>query len=199
MDEPIKPRPRKKRDRARTESDLFDAVERLLERDGVLAGVNLNEVAAEANVNRGQIYQLFGSRQELLRAALAHRISGLATQFPGHWDVPFAERRRRLMQASLSGKWMAFMTMLALDGDEQLSIFSELDQMTSALQRDKAYGALPPDVDAEALQVLTAATIAGYAIFREVVARDIGVPLSELDQRVTAAYDYLLDRVTARD
>ncbi|GAB2520522.1 TetR/AcrR family transcriptional regulator [Nocardia heshunensis] len=199
MDEPSQPRPRKKRDRARTESDLFDAVERLLVRDGVLAGVNLNEVAAEANVNRGQIYQLFGSRQELLRAALAHRLSGLATEFPGHWDVPFIERRRRLMQAALSGKWMAFMAMLALDGDDQLSIFSEPDEMTAALQRDKAYGALPPDVDAEALHVLTAATIAGYSIFREVVARDIGIPLDELDQRVVAAYDYLLTRVTTTD
>ncbi|MFB7717084.1 MULTISPECIES: TetR/AcrR family transcriptional regulator [unclassified Nocardia] len=199
MDEPTTPRPRKKRDRARTESDLFDAVERLLERDGILAGLNLNEVAAEANVNRGQIYQLFGSRQELLRAALADRLAGLASQSPDHWNVPFAERRRRLMQASLSGKWMAFMAMLALDGDEQLSIFSEPDEMTAALQRDKAYGALPPDVDAEALHVLTAATVAGYAIFRRVVASDIGVPLAELDERVVAAYDYLLSRVTEKD
>ncbi|MFE3193243.1 TetR/AcrR family transcriptional regulator [Nocardia sp. NPDC059240] len=199
MEEPIKPRPRKKRDRARTEADLFDAVERLLERDGVLAGLNLNEVAAEANVNRGQIYQLFGNRQELLRAALAHRFSALGTLSPDHWDVPFAERRRRLLQAALTGKWVAFMALLALDGDDKLSIFSEPDEMTAALQRDKAYGALPPDVDAEALHVLTAATITGYAIFREVVARDIGVPLDELDQRVVAAYDYLLSRVTSTE
>ncbi|UGT42583.1 TetR/AcrR family transcriptional regulator [Nocardia yamanashiensis] len=197
MEESNRPRPRKKRDRARTESDLFDAVERLLERDGVLAGLNLNEVAAEANVNRGQIYQLFGSRQELLRAALAQRLSGLAAQFPGHWDVPFAERRRRLLQAALSGKWMAFMAMLALDGDEQLSIFDQPAEMDAALQRDKAYGALPPDVDAAALHVLTAATVAGYVIFREVVARDVGLPVAELDQRVSTAFDYLLDRITS--
>lgn len=199
MEDPSRPRPRKKRDRARTESDLFDAVERLLERDGVLAGLNLNEVAAEANVNRGQIYQLFGSRQELLRAALADRFGQLAPLSPDHWNVPFAERRRRLLQAALTGKWMAFMALLALDGDEKLSIFSEPEEMTAALQRDKAYGALPPEVDAEALHVLTASAISGYAIFREVVARDIGVPLDELDRRVTAAYDYLLDRVTTDD
>ncbi|MGW4247759.1 hypothetical protein [Nocardia sp. NPDC004722] len=91
------------------------------------------------------------------------------------------------------------MAMLALDGDDQLSIFSEPNEMTAALQRDKAYGALPPEVHAEALHVLTAATIAGYAIFREVVARDIDIPLDELDQRAVAAYDYLLPRVTTAD
>ncbi|MGW4243318.1 TetR/AcrR family transcriptional regulator [Nocardia sp. NPDC004722] len=199
MDEPTTPRPRKKRDRARTESDLFDAVERLLERDGMLAGLNLNEVAAEANVNRGQIYQLFGSRQELLRAALAHRLTGLATEFPGHWDLPFAERRRRLMRAALSGKWMAFMTMLALDGDTQLSIFTDPEDMNAALGRDKAYGALPAEVDAVALNVLTAATVAGYAVFRDTVARDLDVPVAELDERIVAAYDYLLERIAQPD
>ncbi|KAA8883844.1 TetR/AcrR family transcriptional regulator [Nocardia colli] len=199
MDDPTTPRSRKPRDRARTESDLFDAVERLLERDGVLAGLNLNEVAAEAKVNRGQIYQMYGSRQELLRATMTHRFTELAPQFPGHWDLPFIERRRRLMQAALTGKWMSFAALLALDGDDKLALFTEPDEQRAALQRDKAYGALPEEVDAEALNVLTAATVAGYVIFRDMVARDIGVPVAELDERITAAYEYLLERVTKND
>ena len=38
-----------------------------IERDGVLAGLNLQEVADEAGVNRGLVYRYFGSRRELLR------------------------------------------------------------------------------------------------------------------------------------
>ncbi|MGX1778821.1 TetR/AcrR family transcriptional regulator [Nocardia brasiliensis] len=199
MDDPSASRSRKRRDRARTESDLFDAVERLLERDGVLAGLNLNEVAAEANVNRGQIYQMFGSRQELLRATMNHRAMELAQQFPGHWDLPFIERRRRLLQAALAGKWMSYAALLALDGDDKLALFTEPDEQRAALQRDKAYGALPEDVDAEALHLLTAATIAGYVIFRDMVARDLDLPVDQLDERITAAFDYLLERVTKSD
>ncbi|MGW4846816.1 TetR/AcrR family transcriptional regulator [Nocardia brasiliensis] len=199
MDDPTTPRARKRRDRARTESDLFDAVERLLKRDGVLAGLNLNEVAAEANVNRGQIYQMFGSRQELLRATMSHRLLALAPQFPGHWNLPFTERRRRLLRAALTGKWMSFAALLALDGDDKLALFTEPDEQNAALERDKAYGALPAEVDAEALHVLTAATVAGYVIFRDMIARDLDVSVDALDERITAAYDYLLERISKTD
>lgn len=57
-------------DRAATEAALEEAALRSLERDGVLAGLNLREVAAEAGVNRGLVYRYFGSPRELLRAAL---------------------------------------------------------------------------------------------------------------------------------
>ncbi|MGX1776764.1 TetR/AcrR family transcriptional regulator [Nocardia brasiliensis] len=196
MDEPTTPPARKRRDRARTESDLFDAVERLLERDGVLAGLNLNEVAAEAGVNRAQIYQMFGSRQELLRATMMQRFAELVPQFPGHWDLPFIERRRRFLQAALTGTWLPFAVLLALDGDDKLTLFPEPDEPRAALQRDRAYGVLPENVDAEALHLLTAAAASGYVIFRETAARDLGVPVAELDERITAAYEYLLERVT---
>jgi len=39
-----------------------------LNRDGVLAGLNLREVAAEAGINRGLGHHYFGSRRDLLRA-----------------------------------------------------------------------------------------------------------------------------------
>ncbi|MGW4843204.1 TetR/AcrR family transcriptional regulator [Nocardia brasiliensis] len=199
MDDPNTARSRKRRDRARTESDLFDAVERLLERDGVLAGLNLNEVAAEAGVNRAQIYQMFGSRQELLRATMIQRFTELVPLFPEHWELPFIERRRRFLRAVLTGPWLPFAVLLAMDGDETLTLFPEPEKQRAALQRDKAYGALPEHVDAEALHMLTAAAAAGYAIFREAAARDFDIPVAELDVRISAAYDYLLERVTATE
>src|SRR5690606_36581152 len=65
-----RPRPTRPPDRAATEAALEQAALRLLERNGVLAGLNLREVADEAGVNRGLVYHYFGSRRDLLRAAL---------------------------------------------------------------------------------------------------------------------------------
>ena len=45
-----------KQNRAETERRLIDAALDLIRRNGVLAGLNLREVAAGAGVNRGNIY-----------------------------------------------------------------------------------------------------------------------------------------------
>lgn len=56
--------------RPATEAALQRAVIDLLERHGVLVGLNLPEVADEAGANRGLVYHYFGSRRDLLPAAL---------------------------------------------------------------------------------------------------------------------------------
>ena len=61
---------KKKRSRAETEQKLIEVALKLLRDKGILAGLNLREVADGAGVNRGNIYHYFGSRQELLRAAI---------------------------------------------------------------------------------------------------------------------------------
>ncbi|HAM48545.1 MAG TPA: TetR family transcriptional regulator, partial [Alphaproteobacteria bacterium] len=48
-------------DRGASEAALEAAALRLLRRHGVLAGLNLREVADEAGVNRGLVYHYFGS------------------------------------------------------------------------------------------------------------------------------------------
>ena len=48
--------------RPATEAALQTAALDLLERNGVLAGLNLREVADEAGVNRGLVYHYFGTR-----------------------------------------------------------------------------------------------------------------------------------------
>lgn len=85
-----------------TENELIDAVLRLLQRDGVLAGVTLREVAKEAGVNHGQIYHYFGTRRGLLRAAIARMLEENRPVPEEHWDRPFADRRRAMWQIALS-------------------------------------------------------------------------------------------------
>src|SRR5262245_36628667 len=75
-------------DRAATEQALQKAALALLERNGVLAGLNLREVAEEAGVNRGLVYHYFGSRRALLRAALRSDIHERIGDFEPGWACP---------------------------------------------------------------------------------------------------------------
>ena len=66
-----------KRSRAETERRLIDVALEQIRDKGVLAGLNLREVAEGAGVNRGNIYHYFGSRQELLRAAINRQFGAI--------------------------------------------------------------------------------------------------------------------------
>jgi AcrR family transcriptional regulator len=61
-----------------TAQTLERAARELLERDGVLGGLNLREVADHAGVNRGLVYHCFGSRRDLLRRRRASPVSRCA-------------------------------------------------------------------------------------------------------------------------
>ena len=85
------------RNRAETEQRLIDVAIDLIRQNGVLAGLNLREVADGAGVNRGNIYHYFGSRRELLRAAIARRFEAMAKVLDTRKKprTPFVERRLR--------------------------------------------------------------------------------------------------------
>ncbi|MFJ6513036.1 helix-turn-helix domain-containing protein [Streptomyces sp. NPDC091405] len=180
---------RRRRTREETEADLLAAARRLLERDGVLAGVNLREVAAEAGVNHGQIYQYFGTRQALLRAAAADLVDRQTADRDNHWDRPFSERRLAMLHHRLAEPELVKLeALLALDGDDTFSPFPRFSQTRQSLERDKAEGSLPEDADEVAAHVMTAAAQMGYAIFRKAYARDTGIPVEELDERAVHAF-----------
>jgi len=196
MSETGRPR-RRRRSRQETEADLLAAARRLLQRDGVLAGVNLREVATEAGVNHGQIYQYFGSRQALLRASVADLMERQSAGHDAHWEQPFAERRAEMFRHRLAEPELVKLeALLALDGDSEFSALPRLDQTRRSLERDQAEGALPAAGDALAAHVMTAAAQMGYIIFREVYARDTGIPLDELDERAQDVYARMISGIT---
>ncbi|MDA3646889.1 TetR/AcrR family transcriptional regulator [Saccharopolyspora indica] len=187
-----KPR-RRRRSREETESDLLDAALRIMRRDGLLEGVALRDVAAEAGVNHGQIYQYFGSRQALLRAAITRLLQRSALDRDTHWEQPFAQRRTAMWRWALQQPDLPKLeALLALEGDDQLVLFPELERTRQALDRDRATGALPRDSDADVVHAMTAATYMGYCIFREAIARELGLELGELDARAGAVYERLV-------
>ena len=108
------------RDREGTEESLRAAAVALLRRGGVLAGLNLRQVADEAGVNRGLVYQYFGSRRALLRSALFHRSRPNAEDAVDAAGLPLRERLARLFWTSLRNpEPVRLATLLVLDGDDR--------------------------------------------------------------------------------
>ncbi|HET6953750.1 MAG TPA: TetR/AcrR family transcriptional regulator [Acidimicrobiales bacterium] len=179
------PRKLRQPDRSATESALQNAALALLERNGVLSGLNLREVAAEAGVNRGLVYHYFGSRRDLLRAALRSDVHKRVGDFkPGmHLQAParyagflrtFLRHRRAVVLAAL----------LTLDGDTVVRMVPDPQGARLRLARDVEERILDPDLDTEAAHVSLAALVYGYIVFRERFAAEIGTEADDLDERV---------------
>jgi AcrR family transcriptional regulator len=187
-------RRRRSRDRARTEAELLEATFDLLQRDGIFAGLNLQEVADRAGVNRGQIYQYFGDRRSLLRSAVAYRAREWAERAKHHWEASFVRRRRAMFREALSNPATTLVeALLAIDGDPDYHALPEIERTKAALDRDQRSGDLPADCDALAMHAFMVAAYKGYLIFRESLARDLGVSVDELDARVLAVNDQVLE------
>lgn len=182
--------------RLATERHILEAARALVERDGVLSGLNLQEVAAEAGINRALIYQYFGSRQGLLRAALAGLSWDSSTVFHEDRALAFAERRRRVFDEAIAHRaFLKLETLVALDGGD-VDPFPALEATIEDLRRDQEDGALPADVDAVMAHVMTAATYLGYAAYREVFARRLGTSTEELDARAGDMFARMLAGIT---
>jgi AcrR family transcriptional regulator len=171
-------------DREATEEALRTAAIELLHKEGVLSGLNLREVADAAGVNRGLVYQYFGSRRALLRSALLHHAKRNAADAESASRLPLRERMARLLRGNVRlPEAIRLTTLLVLDGDDRPRILPNRGRGRDTLAGDAARGELPsPDVDA--MHAALASTIYGYTLFREHLAREIGVPVRELDERM---------------
>lgn len=186
-------RGRRPRNRVQTEAELLEAAWEILQRDGVLGGVNLMQVAEHADVNRALIYRYFGSREALLQAALRSRNENTAAEFEQGRQLPFAERRvhawKQVMRDPTYGHVLAH---LALSDDTEFHVMPFIDQTRQALEQDHRTGALPDSVDGPAAHAVTVATYLGYSVFREVLARELDVDADELDQRAAVVFEQMM-------
>ena len=179
-------------DRARTEQALEDAALALLEREGVLAGLNLQKVADEAGVNRGLVYHYFGSRRDLLRKALRRNALAWGAHIGTFLELSPRERARTFMRAMIQYPRTAkLVLLLAIDGDRT---FRMVDARPSGA-RDDSNSGYPPGVDVEALNTIVASFVFAYAVRRTTFAREQGVPVKELDARVEETLVQLIDRL----
>ena len=174
-----------RRNRAGTERRLIDVALDLIRRNGVLAGLNLREVAEGAGVNRGNIYHYFGSRRELLRAAIARLFEAVAEALSAdRRGLPFVERRLRAFRSTDTIHDSRLRALLVIDGDDTVDPMPRYEEMLSSLRQDVIDGDIDRAHDLEALQVALSALIRGYRIFREPYAKRIGTEADDLDERV---------------
>mgnify|MGYP000919676378 FL=1 len=178
-----------KRSRADTEQRLIDVALELIRGNGVLAGLNLRQVADGAGVNRGNIYHYFGSRQELLRAAINRQFAALVDALKKgktQAQAGFVTRRLRGFQTNVGNDTNDSMlrALLVLDGDDTVDPIPLYEMQLSQLRQDVIDGDIDRGHDLDALQVAISAFFRGYRIFRLPYARRVGIDPNELDDRV---------------
>ncbi|MFC4909400.1 TetR/AcrR family transcriptional regulator [Actinomadura gamaensis] len=172
------------RDRGATEDALRAAAIARLRAGGVLAGLNLREVADEAGVNRGLVYQYFGSRRALLRSALRGEARRNAADAAAASAGPMPERLARLLASNIDApEAIRLVTLLVLDGDDRPRILPNRGAGRAALAADAERGDLAT-TDVDAAHAALASVIYGYTLFREHLAREMNVPVDELDERM---------------
>jgi AcrR family transcriptional regulator len=163
---------------------------RLLQRDGVLAGLNLCEVAREAGVTPANVYHHFGSRRSLLRAAIGARIPPAA---PDDHDPPAEERWTDRIMSGFDFVWanpeLCLFALLAVDGDDEFPLDPHLKVSRVVFERDARAGRLRADVDPESVHITMAASIFGLVLFREAAARQIGISMEEFQRRARAVFE----------
>jgi hypothetical protein len=147
---------------------LATAAVDLLDEQGILAGMNLRKVAERAGVHRGLVYHYFGSRRELLLAALRMYLpsAGPVTSDGG---VP----GDRLYAAGVRDDHsVRLMALLALDGDDSYEPFGQIVGRQAPATR----------------QMAGACLALGHAIYRQPFAHEMRIPLKQWDRRVFAAW-----------
>jgi AcrR family transcriptional regulator len=183
-------------DRLATESALQRAALLLLERNGILAGLNLRQVAEEAGVNRGLVYHYFGSRRDLLRAALRSNVSERLNDFAPGRGLAAPSRYERFFRTMLSHREAAVLaTLLVLDGDRGVRMIPNPAGTRGRLRRDVEEGNLPADVDTDAVHAAFASMIYGYMVLRERLADELDVDVDQLDEDVAETVGLLMRRL----
>lgn len=176
-----------KRSRAETEQRLIDVALELIRKNGVLAGLNLRQVAEGAGVNRGNIYHYFGSRQELLRAAINRQFDAFVNSLTkSKARARFVARRLRAFRLHDSNDTndSILRALLVLDGDDTVDPIPLYEEQLSQLRQDVIDGDIDRGHDLDALQVALSAFLRGYRIFRLPYAKRVGIKPKELDDRI---------------
>ncbi len=194
LSHPGVPERRSTRDRRATEGALEAAALRLVARDGILAGISLREVASEAGLNRALVYQYFGSRRALMRAALRTLRESRQRMLRLVRTLPFVERRRLVFRAAIEDPVFARVeALLVLDGDDELQVFPTLADALRDLVRYQESGEIDPELNAAAIHAVSMSAQLGYCIFRDNYIAEFGLPPDELDNEAERVFVRMLE------
>lgn len=183
------------RDDRSTEERLKEAAMTVLDRDGILGGVRLNEVAAEAGANRALVYRHFGSGKGLLRQALKWEVERVYPDLRARQSgLGFVKRRDQAFDDLLDhSRAPKLMLMLVLDGDESVQVSPLAATSIARLEEEVERGELRDDIGVLGIHAYSVAAVLGYAVVRERLAEELGVSVDELDRQVRAARHVALE------
>lgn len=181
-----------------TRDALMDAALDQLSERGVLAGLNLSEVAEAVGVTPANIYYYFGSRQGLLRAALARESAHMLGPLVSDHDDSYVGRRLRVYDEIVRLGRLRMTALLALDGDPDFEPFPFLEVSRARYQEMFDSGHLPEDFDLDAANALGVAMTIGISIYAEPASRQLGMTQEEFVERVRAVYGEMLDAMVER-
>lgn len=171
-------------ERERTDRALERAALRLLTGGGLLAGLTLQQVGDEVGVAKGLVYHYFGDRRALLRSALRHGAIELQDILRAVPDSSYDRRVGAFAKAALVyPAAIQLMTLLLIDRDPRLRPMPLRGLMLQHFERDVRQGRLPADADFEALLGVQNSLVYGYVLFREGLARQMGMKRDVLDLR----------------
>lgn len=182
-----------------TRDALLDAALDQLRTKGVLAGLNLREVADAVGVTPANIYHYFGGRQGLLRTALARETDRLTGTISEVEELGFAARRLLMFDAIGANPRLALTALLALDGDPEYEPLPFLDGTLAHYRRLVDAGELRGDLDVEAVHLLGLAASIWVAIYAEAAARQLGTTPEALRARTRSVLEQFLGQVEAAD
>lgn len=183
------------RDREATAAVLADAALRVLAKKGSLRGFSLTEVADEAQVDRALVYQYFGDRQALIRAALRRGVGERYAHFDNEPSPkPLKARWGGYLRTMLQqAEPMRLITMLHLDKDPKVRLMPIKDRTLPAIAADQTAGYLDDDVTPVGFLLTLTSIGYGYSLFRDGFARELGIAAEELDSQVEHVVERLLE------
>jgi AcrR family transcriptional regulator len=178
---------------ASTREALLDAALDQLRTKGVLAGLNLREVADAVGVTPANIYYYFGSRQGLLRAALTREVQQLQVPMEETAGMSFVARRSRMFDAITTSGSLPLTALLALDGDPDYAPLPFIEATRTHYAEMVDAGTIPAELDIDATHLFAVAASIGVAIYAEAASRQLGVPAEELRRRTRAVFEQMLE------
>lgn len=179
--------------RSETERQLEASALELLRRDGVLSGLNLREVADNANANRGFVYHYFGSRRDLLRSALRRDARRRLTSIRYGGSLGLIERWTRFFELmTKESEAIRLMTLLVLDGDTEVKIMPLRQEVDARLETEKKGGAMHDDVNIAGAHAAFVSLTWGYVVYRETLAREYEMEAEDLDREVSLVFERFL-------
>lgn len=149
---------------AATKKLLIDALIRLLGKRPV-AGVSVRQIAAEAGVNHGLVHRHFGSKQALVRAAVAEiseEIHGGARSGLSARSFDRVRRQPGLAKA---------LARACLDGPAEVVALAgptpeQLDTIVAPIRAALGRAGLAKAIDAQVLNAFIASGLIGWVVFR---------------------------------